>query len=433
MITRYSREAMTAIWEPKNKFNKWLDVELAACDAHVHLGNLSKEDYDIIKEKARFDVKRIDEIESDIHHDVIAFLTNLAENIGPSSRFVHMGLTSSDVVDTAFSLLIKESGEVLLQDIDILLQTIKEKASKYKFTAIMGRTHGVHAEPTTVGLKLTVWYAEMQRNRQRLQTALETIRVGKISGAVGNYSNITPQLEAFVCQSLGLEVSPASTQILQRDRHAEFMTCLAIIGGSLEKFATEIRALQKTEFNEILEPFSKKQKGSSAMPHKKNPIICERVSGLARVLRGYALTSLENQNLWHERDISHSSTERIIFPDATIALDYMFSLMTRVLKEMVINEEQMRENIDKSYHIYFSQQLLLTLVNKGVLREDAYRIVQRNALSSFKDRVAFDQKIKADPQLAKLLTEDDYNAVFNSDKYSKHVDFIFDRVYKKGN
>ncbi len=433
MITRYSREAMTAIWEPKNKFNKWLDVELAACDAHVHLGNLSKEDYDIIKEKARFDVKRIDEIESDIHHDVIAFLTNLAENIGPSSRFVHMGLTSSDVVDTAFSLLIKESGEVLLQDIDILLQTIKEKASKYKFTAIMGRTHGVHAEPTTVGLKLTVWYAEMQRNRQRLQTALETIRVGKISGAVGNYSNITPQLEAFVCQSLGLEVSPASTQILQRDRHAEFMTCLAIIGGSLEKFATEIRALQKTEFNEILEPFSKKQKGSSAMPLKKNPIICERVSGLARVLRGYALTSLENQNLWHERDISHSSTERIIFPDATIALDYMFSLMTRVLKEMVINEEQMRENIDKSYHIYFSQQLLLTLVNKGVLREDAYRIVQRNALSSFKDRVAFDQKIKADPQLAKLLTEDDYNAVFNSDKYSKHVDFIFDRVYKKGN
>ncbi len=430
MIQRYSRADFSKIWSEENKFQKWLEVELAACEAHVKLGNISREQCDTIKAKASFNVDRILEIESEIHHDVIAFLTCLAENIGPESRLVHLGLTSSDVVDTAFSLLIREAGEKLLLDIETLQTAIKNQAFKHKNTLIMGRTHGVHAEPTTLGLKLTIWYEEMNRNKQRLLNALNTINVGKISGAVGNYAHMPPELEAYVCEELKLEPAKASTQILQRDRHADFMTTLAVIGGTLEKMATEIRAMQKTEFNEVLEPFSKKQKGSSAMPHKKNPIICERVTGLSRSLRGYALAALENQNLWHERDISHSSAERIIFPDATISLDYMFGKMTHVIENMQVNENQMKENIARSFHVFFSQQLLLKMVEKGMLREEAYRIVQRNAHEAFDERILFEEKIKQDPQLTEMFTADEFKQLFSFDKYTRHADTIFNRVYE---
>lgn len=429
MIPRYSRPDMKAVWEPENKFQKWLAVELAACKAHVVLGNITKEDYQIICEKAQFDVARIDEIEAEIHHDVIAFLTNVAEYVGPPSRFVHLGLTSSDVVDTAFSMLIQDSGNLLIDAIDAFQDALKEKAFQYKKTLVMGRTHGVHAEPTTFGLKLTVFYEEMKRNRARLVRAVETLRVGKVSGAVGNYAHMPPELETMVCKELGLLPSPSSTQILQRDRHAEFMCTLAIIGGTLERLATEIRGLQKTEFNEVLEPFSDKQKGSSAMPHKKNPIMCERVTGLSRVIRGYALTAMENQNLWHERDISHSGAERVIFPDATIGLDYMFGIMTRVLKGMTVNEDQMMENIGRSYYIFFSQQLLLKLVQTGISRENAYRLVQRNAMSAFQERKNFIEKVKSDPEITSLVPATELDALLSMDNYTRHVDVIFDRVY----
>ncbi len=429
MIKRYSRPEMAQVWEPENKFQKWMDVELAACKAHVTLGNIPNEAYQVIKDKADFNVERIDEIESEIHHDVIAFLTCVAEYVGENSRFVHLGLTSSDVVDTAFSLLIQDAGKILLRDIDVLLTSLKEKANQYKYTLTMGRTHGVHAEPTTLGLKLTIWYEEMKRNKARLIKALDTTNVGKISGAVGNYAHMPPKLEALVCDELQLNIAPVSTQVLQRDRHAEFITTLSIIGGTLEKMAVEIRGLQKTEFNEILEPFSKKQKGSSAMPHKKNPIICERVTGLARVLRGYAVTAMENQALWHERDISHSSTERIIFPDATVSLDYMFGLMAKVIDGMTVNEEQMKQNIAKSYNVFFSQQLLLQMVQKGMLREDAYRIVQRNAHAAFDEQILFDDKIKNEPQIKDLFTDQELSELFSFSPYTKHADEIFDRVY----
>ena len=429
MIKRYSRDHIAKIWNLENKYNKWLDVELAACEAHVELGNITPNQLKNIKEKANFNVERIAEIEAEIHHDVIAFLTSVAEYVGEDSRLIHLGLTSSDVVDTALSLQIKESGEALLAVIDELLEALKKQANEYKTTLMMGRTHGVHAEPTTLGLKLAIWYDEMKRNKKRLQLAIESITVGKISGAVGNFAHMPPKLETLVCENLGLEPAPASTQTLQRDRHAQFITTLAVIAGTLEKMATEIRGLQKTEFNEVLEPFSEKQKGSSAMPHKKNPILCERVTGLARVMRGYSQTALENQALWHERDISHSGAERVIFPDATIALDYMMSLMIRVINGMRVNKEQMLENIGKSYNVFFSQQLLLKMVEKGMLRETAYRIVQRNAHEAFDEKVMFDEKIKADTSVTEHFTEDELNAIFSFEKYTKQVDFIFDRVF----
>ena len=431
MIKRYSLPEMNAVWEPENKFQKWMDVEMAACYAHLQMGNITQEDYDIIKEKAKFDIKRINKIEAEIHHDVIAFLTSVAEFVGPASRFIHLGLTSSDVVDTAFSMLIQDAGKVLIKDIDAILEALSEKAKQYKLTPMMGRTHGVHAEPLTLGLKLTVWYEEMKRNRVRLETATENLRVGKISGAVGNYAHISPKLEEIVCKEVGLKVSRASTQTLQRDRHAEFMTTIAIIAGTMEKISTEIRALQKTEVNEILEPFSSNQKGSSAMPHKKNPIMCERVTGMSRTMRGYALTALENQCLWHERDISHSSAERIIFPDATIGLNYMFSIMTKVIKNMTVNEAQMIENIGRSFYVFYSQQLLLKLVEKGLLREDAYRIVQRNAHAAFDEKIPFDQKIRKDERITKLVTNEELDELFSMDKYTKNVDIIYNRVYDK--
>lgn len=429
MIERYSRPKMKAVWSAENKFNKWLDVELAACDAHVELGNIPKDDVEIIRKNAKFDVQRIDEIEAEIHHDVIAFLTCLAENIGPSSRFVHLGLTSSDVVDTAFSLLIKDAGNVLLESVDEFMVALKAQAETHKYTLCMGRTHGVHAEPTTFGLKLSVWYDEMKRNRKRLERAIEINNVGQISGAVGNFAHMPPELETKTCGYLNLTPANIATQILQRDRHAEFIAAIAITGGTLEKIATEIRGLQKTEFNEVLEPFSSKQKGSSAMPHKKNPILCERVTGLSRVLRGYAVTAMENQNLWHERDISHSSAERMIFPDATVTLDYMFGIITKVINGMQVNKEQMLENIKRSYNIFFSQQILLKLVQSGMLREDAYRVVQKIAMDSFQNREMFDEKVRQSADITAHISSSELDDIFSYDKYMTQVDFIYSRVY----
>lgn len=430
MISRYSRDVMAQIWEQEAKFNKWLDVEIAACAAHVKLGNIPEDDFKIIKEKAAFSVDRINEIEAEVNHDVIAFTTALAEHIGPSSRFVHMGLTSTDVVDTALCLLIQDAGKVLLEGIDTLSASLKKQAEKHKHTLCMGRTHGVHAEPTTFGLKLTVYYAEMQRNRTRLVDAIDGLRIGLVSGAVGNFAHYPPELEALVCKELGLEPAPVSTQTLQRDRHADLISTIAIIGGTLDKIATEVRALQKTEFNEAQEPFSSKQKGSSAMPHKRNPITCERISGLARVLRGYAVTAFENQPLWHERDISHSGAERVIIPDATIALDYMMHLMNRVIKDIVVNEDSMQRNIEASYNIFFSQPLLLRLVNKGITREDGYRMVQRNALAAFDEKVSFESKIRADDAIMKVMSEAELAELFSFDRYKEHADAIFTRVYQ---
>ena len=429
MIKRYSRKEISDIWSLENKFNKWLDIEIAACEAHVELGNISAEDVAHIKKTAKFDLKRIEEIEAEIHHDVIAFLTSVAEFVGPKSRFIHLGLTSSDVVDTGFSLQIQDAGKLLIAALNDLCVTIKQQAETHKETLMMGRTHGVHAEPTTLGLKLSVWYEEMQRNIKRLEAATEDLNVGKISGAVGNYAHMPPQLEELTCKKLGINVASISTQTLQRDRHAQFISTIAVIGGTLEKMAVEVRALQKTEFNEIQEPFSSKQKGSSAMPHKRNPILCERVTGLSRVIRGYAVAALENQALWHERDISHSGSERVIFPDATIALDYMISLMKRVLAVMVVNKEQMMENIGRSYHVFFSQKLLLKLVEKGMTREEAYRMVQRNALAAFDEKTVFEIKIKEDKDITNLFTDEELDKLVSFDQYLANVDTIYKRIY----
>ncbi|MEK9656899.1 MAG: adenylosuccinate lyase [bacterium] len=429
MIERYSRKKMKDLWSLENKFQKWLDIEIAACEAHETLGNITKESLKTIKDKAKFDVPGILKIEAEIHHDVIAFLTNVASYIGPDSRFVHLGLTSSDVVDTAFALLIREAGELIQKEINVLIDLLKTQAYAYKETLMMGRTHGVHAEPMTLGLKLAVWAAELKRHQTRLTQALEDLRVGKVSGAVGNYAHMPPSLEKLVCEKLTLSIASVSTQILQRDRHAAFINCLAMIGGTLEKMAVEIRLLQKTECNEIMEPFSKLQKGSSAMPHKRNPITCERITGLARVLRGYAVSAMENQALWHERDISHSSAERIIFPDACIGLDYMLSLMQKVIKGMQVNEKEMQRNIDQSYHVFFSQKLLLELINKGMLREDAYRLVQRNAHKAFDEKVLFETLIQNEDAINNLLSKEELANIFSFKNYCTHNDQILERVF----
>ncbi|MBD97788.1 MAG: adenylosuccinate lyase [Candidatus Marinamargulisbacteria bacterium] len=430
MIKRYTRKEMEFVWSDQCKFDNWLAVEIAACEAHVELGNIQQSAVDVIKAKAAFDVERIKEIESEIHHDVIAFLTSLAENIGPESRFVHMGLTSTDVVDTAFCLQIQAAGKLLMRGLEQVLEKLEVQAKANKTTLQMGRTHGVHAEPLSFGLKLTVWYSEMQRNYERLRIALEGLAVGKLSGAVGNYANLDPDIERLVCQTLSLTPASASTQTLQRDRHAHFMTTLAIIAGSLEKMATEFRALQKTEFGEVYEPFDKLQKGSSAMPHKKNPILGERITGLSRLIRSYALTALENQALWHERDISHSSAERVIFPDATIALDYALSLMIRILDGLVVCEDRMMANINGSNRIFFSQPLLLVLVNAGLTREDAYRLVQKQAMRAHEENVDFQEAIMSDESIMNHVTHEQINDVFSFDRYTKNIDKIYQKIYK---
>lgn len=428
MIDRYSRKEISNIWTLENKFRIWLEIEIAACEANTRLGLIPQEDLAIIKEKAAFTVERVNEIESQVHHDVIAFLTTVGEYVGPSSRFIHYGLTSSDIVDTALSIQMKQSGEILLSGIDRLLTALRNLATAYKYTPCMGRSHGVHAEPTTFGLKMALYYKEFERNRQRLVTAIDTISYGKLSGAVGTFSNISPEVEKYVCNKLGLKPAPISTQIIQRDRHAEFLSAIAITAASLDKLATEIRHLQRTEVREAEEPFQKGQKGSSAMPHKRNPITCERISGLSRVIKANMNTALDNVTLWHERDISHSSAERVILPDSTIALDYILHRMIFVLENLVVYPDAMMENIERSGGLFFSQSLLLKLVEKGLTREDAYRCVQGIAMRVWKREGSLKELALDDTEIASKIEPREMDAIFDLQAYLKNVDFIYKKA-----
>ncbi|ROR03214.1 adenylosuccinate lyase [Desulfosoma caldarium] len=429
MIERYTRPEMGRIWTLENKYRKWLDVELAVCEVRAERGEIPSWAMEQIRQKAAFRVERIHEIEKETQHDVIAFLTCVAEHVGPASRFIHEGLTSSDVLDTANALLFLEASDLLLDDMDRLLAVLKRRAFEFKNTVMMGRSHGIHAEPITFGLKWALWYAEMKRNRQRLARAREAMRVGKISGAVGTYANIDPDIEVRVCQKLGLEPAPISTQVIQRDRYAEYFTTLAIIGCTVEKIAVEIRHLQRTEVREAEEYFAPGQKGSSAMPHKRNPIASENLSGLARVLRGNALAAMENVALWHERDISHSSVERIIGPDSTILLDYMLHRLTRVLDKLVAYPENMRRNMDITGGLLFSQRVLLALVAKGLTREEAYAMVQRNAMKVWQEGGQLKNRLQSDPDVTAHLSHDELEGLFDLQYHVKHVDAIFQRVF----
>lgn len=429
MISRYTRQEMGRLWEPENKFRKWLDVEIAVCEAWAELGRIPKKPLEVIRQKAGFEVKRIDEIEAVVKHDVIAFLTSVAEKIGPESRYVHKGLTSSDIVDTAQSLLMKEAAGLIIKDIRRLMAVLREKAFKYKNTACIGRSHGVHAEPMTFGLKFTLWYEEAKRNLERMEKARKTISTGKFSGAVGTFSNIPVEIEEKVCKKLGLKPEPIATQVVQRDRHAEYLSTLSIIAASVEKIAVEIRHLQRTEVLEAEEPFAKGQKGSSAMPHKRNPVGCENLSGLARVVRTNALASVENIALWHERDISHSSVERIIIPDSTILVDYMLYRITNILSEIQVYPEKMKDNMGRSYGLYNSQNILIKLTEKGMTREDAYALVQKNAMTSWKKKKEFKGLLLKDKQVRKYLTSKEINETFDLKHYFKNIDYIFKRVF----
>jgi adenylosuccinate lyase len=421
---------MTAIWSQENKYQKWLDVEIAACEAMVKLGKVPAAAVDNIKAKSIINIARIDEIEKITKHDVIAFVTSLTEKIGEDGRFIHMGLTSSDVLDTALAVQLKEAAEILLDDLDQLLAVLKKRAFEHKNTLMIGRSHGIHAEPITFGLKMALWYQEMQRNRERLVRAKETVSYGKISGAVGTFSFIEPFIEEYVCEKLGLKPAPVSSQIVQRDRHAEFFTTLAIIASSLDKFAQEIRLLQRTEVREAEEYFSPGQKGSSAMPHKRNPVLSENISGLARLVRSYAVAALEDVALWHERDISHSSVERVIGPDATIVLDFILGRFTGMMEKLVVYPERMMANLNMTHGVIFSQMVLLTLIEKGTTREDAYAIVQKNAMKSWEEGIEFRKLLAQDEMVQKYLNEKDLAGIFDVNNFLKNLDFIFNRVFK---
>ncbi|MDT3699311.1 MAG: adenylosuccinate lyase [Thermincola sp.] len=427
MIDRYTRPEMGRIWDLENKYRKWLDVEIAAAEAMAELGEIPEEAAKNIREKAGFDVKRIEEIEAVTNHDVIAFLTCVAEYVGEDSKYVHLGMTSSDVGDTALCLLMKEAGEHLLGKLQVLREKLVDKAKAYKYTPMIGRTHGIHAEPMTFGMKMLLWLAETDRNIERLQRAIESVSVGKVSGAVGTYANINPEVEARICAKLGLKPASIATQVIQRDRHAEYMSTIAVIGATLEKIATELRNLQRTDIREAEEYFGKGQKGSSAMPHKRNPITNERISGLARVLRGNALAAMENVALWHERDISHSSVERVIVPDSTILLDYMLHLLTRVIDNLLVYPEAMLENMNKTRGLIYSGRLLLALVDKGILRERAYELVQRNAMEVWATKQNFIDLLLADKEVTELISAQDLNEVFDYKWFLRHVDMIFAR------
>ncbi len=428
MITRYSRNEMSSIWSEENKFRIWLDIEILASEAQCKLGLVPEKSLKIIKSKARFNVNKILKIEEKVKHDVIAFLTNVGEYVGIDSRFIHLGMTSSDVIDTALSVQMKQAGEIILKDLIRLQGILYKKARKYKFLSMIGRTHGVHAEPITLGLKFALWFDEMNRNIERWKRAVDIVSVGQISGAVGSYEHISPLVEKYVCKKLGLKTTNISTQILQRDRHAEYMSTLAIIASSIEKFTTEIRHLQKTETLEFEEYFSEGQKGSSAMPHKKNPITCERLSGLARVLRGNALASFENIPLWHERDISHSSVERIIIPDSTILMNYILNQFASMTEKLVINEGNIKRNLELTNGLLFSQTVLLKLIEKKMRREEAYKIVQTVAMKCWKEKISFLNLLMEDKNVMKYLSETELRAIFNYDNSKKNVDFIFNRV-----
>jgi adenylosuccinate lyase len=420
---------MTRIWEPENRYRKWLEIEIYACEAHAQMGRIPQDAVDRIREKASFDVERIDEIERTVKHDVIAFLTSVSDYIGDDSRFVHLGLTSSDVLDTSFAMLLKESAELIIVDIKRLMEVIKVRAYQHKMTPQMGRSHGIHAEPVTFGLKMALWYDEMARNLKRMESALATISYGKLSGAVGTFANIDPQVEAYVCKKAGLTPAPCSTQVLQRDRHAEFFTTMAIVASSIEKFSVEIRHLQRTEVLEAEEFFSKGQKGSSAMPHKRNPVLSENLSGLARLMRGYAVSAMENIPLWHERDISHSSVERIIGPDATVLLDFMLNRAIGLIENLVVYPENMMRNLNQMRGLIFSQRVLLKLAEAGASREKAYSLVQRNAMKVWEEGKDFQEELLGDAEVTSFLSADEIKEAFDLGYHLKHVDTIFTRVF----
>ena len=427
MIERYCRPQMKIIWSDENKYAKWLDVEIAVCDAWAELGKIPRKSVPKIK-LARCNFKRMQQILEETHHDMTAFLGSVSESLGEESRFIHLGLTSSDVMDTALSLQLVEASKLLNQDIKELISALVEKALEHKYTLMIGRTHGIHAEPISFGLKLALWTEEMRRNRQRLAEASKMIAVGKISGAVGTYATVPPEVEEKACAKLALTPAPISNQVLQRDRHAQFATTLAIIAGSLEKFATEIRALQKTETREVEEPFSPGQTGSSAMPHKRNPELCERICGLSRLIRGYALTAMENIALWHERDISHSSTERIILPDACIVLDYCLSIFTSVISGLLVYPKRMKKNLYLTKGLVFSQRVMLALIDKGLSRQQAYKLVQRNAMKSWQGNKDFLKLLNVDGEITTLLTPSELEAIFDYNFYLRYVDEIFKRL-----
>jgi len=429
MIPRYTKHEMGKLWEPENKFQKWLDVEIAVCEAWTELGKISKKSLEVIKKMAGFDVARIDEIELIVKHDVIAFLTSVAEKIGPDSRYVHKGLTSSDIVDTAQSLLMREAAGIIIKDIKNLMSVLKEQSLKCKDMVCIGRSHGVHAEPMTFGLKFVLWYEEAKRNLERMEHAKKTISIGKFSGAVGTFSNIPVAIEEKVCKKLGLRAEPIATQVVQRDRHAEYLSTLAIIAASVEKIAVEIRHLQRTEVLEAEEPFAKGQKGSSAMPHKRNPVGSENLTGLARIVRANAMASLENVALWHERDISHSSVERVIIPDSTILVDYMLSRLTGILSGLQVYPDKMKENMGRSYGLYNSQNVLIKLTEKGMTREDAYAVVQKNAMLSWKTKKEFKGLLLKDKTVKKYLNTKEINGIFELKNYLKNIDYIYKRVF----
>lgn len=432
MIERYTLPEMGKIWEDEFKFSTWLKIEVLACEARCKMGEIPAEELDIIKEKADFNVARVLEIEEETKHDVIAFLTNVAEYVGPASRHIHYGMTSSDILDTTLSYQMKTAGIILFEDLKKFINILKQRAIEHKNTLCIGRSHGIHAEPTTFGLKFALWHEEAKRNLKRLNNAIESIGVGQISGAVGTFDHLSPKVEEYVCEKMGLTPASVSTQVIQRDRHAEFITTLAIIGASLEKIAVEIRHLQRTEVLEAEEFFSKGQKGSSAMPHKRNPIISERVSGLARILRGNSVAALENVALWHERDISHSSVERIIVPDSCIALNYMLDLMNRLIENLIIYPENALENLNKTRGLIFSQKVLLKLVEKGVTREDSYKMVQAPSMKVWQDKSTnLENELIKSEEIGKYLSEEEVRRIFSNEDMVKNVNYIFSRSINK--
>jgi adenylosuccinate lyase len=431
MIHRYTHPEMGRIWSDQRKYETWLQVEIAAAEAMAREGIVPEDAARDIRERGRFDIERIDAIEQTTQHDVIAFTTAVAEHVGPSARWLHFGLTSSDVIDTAQALQMREACDLILRGLEGLMRAVQARAEEHRRTPMIGRTHGVHAEPMTFGLKLALWYAELGRDVVRLRRARDVISVGKLSGAVGTFAHLPPSVEADVCRALGLQPAPVASQVIQRDRHAELLSALAITGSSLEKFALEIRGLQKTEIGEVEEPFAKGQKGSSAMPHKRNPVGCEQIVGLARLLRGNVVPAMENNALWHERDISHSSVERVILPDTFIALDHMLRRFTRIVAGMIVYPERMRENLERSRGVVFSGTVLLELAQRGVPREKAYEWVQRNAMRAFHEQRDFKALLQADPDVTQVLSPQDIDRAFDLNAQLRHVDHIFDRVFQE--
>lgn len=429
MIPRYTRSMMSQIWEPENRFKIWLEIEILALEALADKGEMSRDVVRSIRAKAKFNIERIDTLEKELKHDVIAFLTCVSEFVGPDARFIHKGLTSSDIIDTSLAVQLKQAGDLLIKDIDRLMSVLKLRAYEFKDTVMVGRSHGIHGEPVTFGLKLALWYEEMKRNRERLVAASLDVSVGKLSGAMGTFAHNDPFVEKYVCEKLGLKPDPISTQIIQRDRHAHFFQTLSLVGASLDKIATEIRHLQRTEVYEVEEYFSPGQKGSSAMPHKRNPVLSENISGLSRLLRGYALSAVENVALWHERDISHSSVERVIGPDATIVLDFMLDRICGIIAKLLVYPENMKANLGKMKGLVYSQRVLLALVDAGMSREDAYKVVQKSAMKVWEHHVDFLSELKKDDKIGRYLNAQDLNPLFDVKYYLRHVDTLFKRVF----